>query len=82
MCIHWYVDIHLCKESVTKSTISAGIFARDDHVRKSILEFLDSCRQRTGWPVNPLGDELQQLWTAYESPQAGGHMSSLLYLYH
>lgn len=75
-CVFIGMSMFISAKNLSLTTISAGIFTQDDHVRKSILEFLDSCRQRTGWPVNPLGDELQELWTAYETPQ------TVLYLYH
>ena len=29
--------------------------------RECVLELLDSCRKRTGWPSTPLGDELEEL---------------------
>lgn len=40
----------------------AGMFTRDDQQRKSILEMLDLCRQRCGWPTHPLGVELERTW--------------------
>lgn len=40
----------------------AGMFAQESRAREAILKLLDSCRQRTGWPVRSLGVELQQFW--------------------
>ncbi|KAJ6072303.1 hypothetical protein N7467_010388 [Penicillium canescens] len=44
----------------------AGIFTQEPHAREAILELLESCRKRTGWPVRSLGDELQQIWGLHE----------------
>ncbi|KAJ5815078.1 hypothetical protein N7474_006855 [Penicillium riverlandense] len=44
----------------------AGIFTQEHYAREAILELLESCRGRTGWPVKPLGEELQQFWKNQE----------------
>ncbi|BCR87316.1 uncharacterized protein ACHE_31303S [Aspergillus chevalieri] len=44
----------------------AGIFTFENHARQAILELLESCQERTGWPVKSLGVELQQLWEGIE----------------
>jgi hypothetical protein len=53
------------EESVTNLD-TAGIFTQEPHARDAILELLESCRKRTGWPVRSLGDELQQIWGLHE----------------
>ena len=40
----------------------AGIYTEEGPARTAILELLETCRERTGWPVKPLGVELQQIW--------------------
>lgn len=45
------------------------MFAQGTDAREAVLELLDSCKQRSGWPVKPLGDELRELWWARESPK-------------
>lgn len=40
----------------------AGMFCNERQGRTAILALLELCRNRTGWPVKPLGDELKQLW--------------------
>jgi hypothetical protein len=35
--------------------------------RESVLEMIDACRQRTGWPIKPLGEELKAFWDAPEN---------------
>ncbi|QKX59615.1 uncharacterized protein TRUGW13939_06752 [Talaromyces rugulosus] len=52
----------------------AGIFVSEARARECVLEMLDSRRQQTGWPVNPLGDELKQLWMRYETPRPLGQV--------
>lgn len=44
----------------------AGMFTQDPNARKAILELLECSRERTGWPVRSLGDELQQFWEDHE----------------
>ncbi|CAG8365616.1 unnamed protein product [Penicillium salamii] len=40
----------------------AGIHTQEIHFRGAILDLLEACRERCGWPVKSLGDELQQIW--------------------
>jgi hypothetical protein len=40
----------------------AGMFMQDPRQRKCVLEMLDSCRDRCGWPTSSLGDELEKVW--------------------
>ncbi|KAL4873050.1 hypothetical protein BDV12DRAFT_115907 [Aspergillus spectabilis] len=46
----------------------AGMFTQDSRSRECVLDLLESCRRRTGWPVHSFGDELKQLWVTSESP--------------
>lgn len=48
----------------------AGIFTQELYAREAILELLESCRRRTGWPVRPLSEELQQFWENQEPSKA------------
>lgn len=48
----------------------AGIFTQENHAHEAILELLESCRERTGWPIKSLGVELQQLWGSTEPAKA------------
>ncbi|KAK7542175.1 uncharacterized protein J3D65DRAFT_612875 [Phyllosticta citribraziliensis] len=41
----------------------AGMCTTDARKRDAILVLIDACRQRTGWPIKPLGEELQELWS-------------------
>ncbi|KAE8154865.1 hypothetical protein BDV25DRAFT_126287 [Aspergillus avenaceus] len=45
----------------------AGMFIQEPCAREAILELLESCRERSGWPVRSLGSELQRFWESYES---------------
>ncbi|KAL3479968.1 fungal-specific transcription factor domain-containing protein [Aspergillus californicus] len=59
----------------------AGIFTQDGRSRECILDLLDLCRRRTGWPVRSFGDELRQSWKAFEScqtPNGEGIYTSML----
>ncbi|KAL4886965.1 fungal-specific transcription factor domain-containing protein [Aspergillus karnatakaensis] len=47
----------------------AGMFTQGNRSRECVLDLLESCRRRTGWPVHSFGDELKQLWTTAESPK-------------
>ncbi|KAM5343754.1 hypothetical protein ACJ41O_012291 [Fusarium nematophilum] len=49
-----------------RMTAIAGMFMQDPHQRSCVLEMLDSCRKRCGWPTPSLGSELEQIW---ESPE-------------
>ncbi|OQE20863.1 hypothetical protein PENFLA_c015G09575 [Penicillium flavigenum] len=44
----------------------AGLFTQEHNTREAILELLESCRERSGWPVRSLGVELQHFWADYE----------------
>ncbi|KAL1619953.1 hypothetical protein SLS56_009872 [Neofusicoccum ribis] len=44
---------------------SAGLCVQDTKQREAILELIKKCRNRTGWPIKPLEDELQTLWTIH-----------------
>lgn len=46
------------------------MFAQGTHACEAVLELLDLRKQRSGWPVKPLGDELRELWWAHESPKS------------
>ncbi|KAF9888295.1 hypothetical protein FE257_008868 [Aspergillus nanangensis] len=46
----------------------AGLFIQEHNAREAVLELLDSCRERTGWPVRSLGGELQQFWGKGQQP--------------
>ncbi|KAF7596517.1 hypothetical protein BBP40_001389 [Aspergillus hancockii] len=59
----------------------AGMFTKETRSREAVLGLLDSCRQRTGWPVKPLRDELRQFWDSQEPAKASGPMGTLLHLY-
>ncbi|KAL3464949.1 fungal-specific transcription factor domain-containing protein [Aspergillus heterothallicus] len=59
----------------------AGMFTQDSRSRECVLDLLESCRQRTGWPVHSFGDELKQQWKALEShekPDGTGTYASIL----
>ncbi|KAL2822293.1 fungal-specific transcription factor domain-containing protein [Aspergillus cavernicola] len=59
----------------------AGMITQNGPSRECILDLLDSCRRRTGWPVRSFGDELKQLWRTFEShqnPNGGGTYASIL----
>ncbi|KAJ5602100.1 hypothetical protein N7510_011634 [Penicillium lagena] len=55
----------------------AGIFTQEHCAREAILELLESCRERTGWPVRSLGAELQQFWGNHEPPKAAAAKLSM-----
>jgi hypothetical protein len=40
----------------------AGMYIQDRQARICVLELINLCRQRTGWPATPLIDELKELW--------------------
>ncbi|KAJ6142339.1 hypothetical protein N7497_011438 [Penicillium chrysogenum] len=44
----------------------AGLFAQGHNTREAILELLEACRERSGWPVRSLGEDLQHLWADHE----------------
>ncbi|PYI06993.1 hypothetical protein BO78DRAFT_429277 [Aspergillus sclerotiicarbonarius CBS 121057] len=45
----------------------AGMFTQEIRAREAILELLEACQERTGWPVRSLGAELKELWGRHES---------------
>ncbi len=49
-------------------TSIAGMFTQGNRSRECVLDLLNTCRQRTGWPVHSFGDELKQLWITHERP--------------
>ncbi|KAH6976162.1 hypothetical protein BKA56DRAFT_488860 [Ilyonectria sp. MPI-CAGE-AT-0026] len=46
----------------------AGMFMQNPRQRSCVLEMLDSCRVRCGWPTPSLGSELEQIWGNPDSP--------------
>ncbi|RSL83252.1 hypothetical protein CEP52_016765 [Fusarium oligoseptatum] len=42
----------------------AGMVIEDDTQRAAVLEYLDTCNQRAGWPGYSLGRELSDMWQA------------------
>ncbi|KAH9217938.1 hypothetical protein DL95DRAFT_434513 [Leptodontidium sp. 2 PMI_412] len=40
----------------------AGMCIQDSRQRQAVLQMIDACRRRSGWPVISLGDELQAFW--------------------
>jgi hypothetical protein len=45
----------------------AGMFMQDPRQKEAVLEMLDSCQKRCGWPTPSLRSELEQIW---KSPDA------------
>ncbi|KAM3081382.1 hypothetical protein ACMFMG_004851 [Clarireedia jacksonii] len=45
----------------------AGMCIQEPPKREAVLGMIDSCRQRTGWPIKPLGEELRAFWDAPEN---------------
>ncbi|OJD40232.1 zn 2cys6 transcription factor [Diplodia corticola] len=41
----------------------AGLVVQDTKQQEAILDLINECRLRTGWPIKPLGEELQALWS-------------------
>ncbi|KAL4764164.1 Zn(II)2Cys6 transcription factor [Aspergillus foveolatus] len=50
----------------------AGMFTQGSHSRECVLDLLDFCRRRTGWPVHSFGDELKQIWKSHETSKPNG----------
>lgn len=50
------------------------MFMQDPAQRRRVLEMLDSCRARCGWPTPSLGSELERIWqdpdAAWGSPHS------------
>ncbi|KAG8672946.1 hypothetical protein FPOAC1_006248 [Fusarium poae] len=40
----------------------AGMFMQDPRQKDAVLEMLDSCQKRCGWPTPSLRSELEQIW--------------------
>ena len=51
--------------------ILAGMCVQDSRQRIEILALVDTCRKRAGWPIQPLGDELQAFWEATDNGRHG-----------
>jgi hypothetical protein len=50
--------------------LKAGMCIQEPSKRESVLEMIDTCRQRTGWPIKALGDELKAFWDTPENVAA------------
>ncbi|OLN92759.1 L-rhamnose-1-dehydrogenase 1 [Colletotrichum chlorophyti] len=50
-------------------TCAAGIPLENTKERRCVLDLLEACRNRSGWPVKPLGEELRMRWEASEASQ-------------
>ncbi|KAL4891989.1 fungal-specific transcription factor domain-containing protein [Aspergillus ambiguus] len=72
-CVEYICGIAMTLKDDASSLMSsqalfiAGIFVQKQEARELILELLESCRGRTGWPVRSLGIELQELWSSNEN---------------
>jgi hypothetical protein len=77
-CVEIICGIAMALKDDASSLISsqclfiAGTFTQDSRSRECVLELLESCRQRTGWPVRSFGRELKQLWRTFESHEEQG----------
>lgn len=49
----------------------AGMCVQELRQRAKVLDLIEDCRQRTGWPVAPLGAELQGFWQSSEDVPNG-----------
>ncbi|KAF8850768.1 hypothetical protein BDZ45DRAFT_602390 [Acephala macrosclerotiorum] len=49
----------------------AGMCVQDLRQREAVLGMLDACRQRTGWPIRSLSEELHVFWGSSESVPNG-----------
>ncbi|KAE9363811.1 hypothetical protein N431DRAFT_431996 [Stipitochalara longipes BDJ] len=49
----------------------AGMCIQDSRQRESVLKMLNACRERTGWPISSLGEELQMFWKTSETMPNG-----------
>lgn len=58
------------KPNKLTQTLEAGMCIQEQAKREAVLELIDSCRQRTGWPIKPLGEELQAFWDEPENVPA------------
>ncbi|KXH68806.1 catalytic activity [Colletotrichum salicis] len=45
----------------------AGIPLENSRERKCVLDLLEACHNRSGWPVKPLGEELKLRWEASDA---------------
>jgi hypothetical protein len=39
---------------------------QDTARRRAVLRLIESCRQRTGWPIKSLAEELEAVWNKAE----------------
>ncbi|KAL4970945.1 Zn(II)2Cys6 transcription factor [Aspergillus stella-maris] len=53
----------------SQSLFIAGMFTQDARARECVLDLLESCRRRAGWPVHSFENELKQLWVTQETPK-------------
>lgn len=44
----------------------AGMSVEDIGQRVSVIQLLDDCRARTGWPAKSLGEELSMIWQRFD----------------
>lgn len=49
----------------------AGMCIQDPRQRQAVLQMIDACRRRSGWPVLSLGDELQAFWDSSAATPGG-----------
>ncbi|PQE16781.1 catalytic activity protein [Rutstroemia sp. NJR-2017a BBW] len=63
MCSQCLFIVHY---GLTES-FKAGMCIQEPSKRESVLDMIDACRQRTGWPIKPLGEELKAFWDAPEN---------------
>ncbi|KAK0100673.1 hypothetical protein ONS95_007125 [Cadophora gregata] len=49
----------------------AGMCVQDSRKRHAVLQMIDACRRRSGWPVSSLGDELQAFWDSSAATPGG-----------
>ncbi|KAH7357202.1 hypothetical protein BKA65DRAFT_222572 [Rhexocercosporidium sp. MPI-PUGE-AT-0058] len=49
----------------------AGMCIQDSKQRQAVLQMIDACRRRSGWPVTSLGDELQAFWDSSAATPGG-----------
>ncbi|PVH79520.1 hypothetical protein DL98DRAFT_560777 [Cadophora sp. DSE1049] len=49
----------------------AGMCIQDSRQRQAVLQMIDACRRRSGWPVSSLGDELQAFWDSSAATPGG-----------
>lgn len=67
MSLHRYESIPT-KFQRGRLIFPAGMCIQDFQQRETVLRMLEACRQRTGWPILSLGEELQTFWKTSETP--------------